>query len=142
MSTAGAVLAVGLLLVAQAASLPRRYAERPAPRPAGVDSLANLVGGRAAASDVLLVIGDGQRVGYHLGHPTIAVPAQSFTALSWDEARLREIARRYGARLLVVSRSADASAAKEFAARLGRGERPDWLVLVGTTSSASVYAIR
>ena len=143
MSRAGVlVVLVGLVSVAQAASWSGRWGARPRQN-AGVDpELISIASSHGGPSDPVLVIGDGQRTGYFLRRPTVAVPAAFYTSTEWDEARIREMIARYGVRLVVVSRQSDGSAAEAFLHQLNSGRLPEWLVPVGETPTAKVYVIR
>jgi hypothetical protein len=140
--TGAVVVFVGLVLVAQAASLPGRWAARPGEK-AGVDlELRSLVSAHSGPSEPVLVIGDGQHTGYFLRRPTVAVPAAFYTSEPWDEARIRGMIARYGVRLVVVSRPANGSGAEALVRQLDAGQLPAWLVPIGETPTARVYATR
>jgi hypothetical protein len=134
---------IGALLLAQAVSLPRRYADRPALGVGGDSALRAVVAQHSGTGEPVVILGNGQRLGYRVGRPALAVPAAFFTGVRWDEGRIRKVAARYGARLVIVSsEGADSSAAREFVARLSTGDVPDWLVEVARTPTVRLYAIR
>lgn len=132
----------GLILLGQAASLAARWRGLPAPDAGADPVLLATVQEASSGSDPIAVIGDGQRIAYRLGRPALAVPASAFTSTRWDEDRLRKTMAQYGARVLVVSRTAEKSAAAPLVRKLGEGNPPAWLGLLAETPTARVYAVR
>jgi hypothetical protein len=101
--------------------------------------LADWLMARTPQDEVIMVVGDGQRIGYYARRPTLAVPVMRYTSHEWSESELRAVAARFGARTLVVARTEDPDAYGPFPASLLRGERAAWLAPLATLEQAFVY---
>ena len=137
----GAVAAlVGVILLAQGASVTRREADRAASSKVAVDSgLASWVGAHIRPRDALLIVGDAQRLGYRLERPTVGVPSQQFTARSWDSLEVLDAIERYRVRAVIITQDRKATSYGPFLDRLIAGETPAWLIPALTTGQVRVY---
>lgn len=90
----------------------------------------------------IVVIGDGQAIGYYSMQPTLAVPVTRFTAFEWNEERIANTAERYRANILVLGRTDDLAQYEAFATSLLSGYLPEWLEIAQTFDNAIIYRIR
>ncbi len=132
---------VALVLLAQGAELPRRWRARPNAALAPVDPAVAWVKTHTSSTDVIMAIGDGQRIGYEAGRSTTAVPHARFTALAWDESRIRRVVAEYRVRVLVVTRTPGDAEYTPFVVALMRGEAAAWLHQDAETATAYLYTV-
>lgn len=131
---------VALILLAQGAELPRRWKARPNAALASVDPAVAWVKLHTGPNDVIMAIGDGQRIGYQSARPTAVVPQSRFTAFVWDEGRIHRIAREYRVRVFIISRAVREAEYTPFAAELASGRAPAWLHLEVETETGRLYS--
>ena len=143
MRTAAIAALASVVLLAQAASLPRREAARPVPSQVAVEpALLAWVGTQVRPDEALMVVGDAQPVGYQLRRPTVGVPPHQFTVRPWDSLQVREALAHYRVQALIVARERHNTSYGPFFDRLIAGDAPVWLVPALTTERARVYLIR
>lgn len=130
---------VGMVLLAQAASLPRRDAGRASPRVRVDTTLASWVRTHIRPDDALLIVGDAQHLGYQLERPTVGVPPQQFTARPWDSLAVLDAIERYRVRAVIVTREKNQTSYGPFLDRVIEGEIPTWLVPALITGQVRVY---
>lgn len=98
--------------------------------------------------DDAILATEGQAVGHLLRAPTVVLASPEYSTATWDESAVRALARRTGARLLVLVRprqpdERDTDAVpSDFVGRLVRGEAlPQGFVRMFTSSGVCVYGV-
>ena len=105
-------------------------------------SLASRLGSEIAR-DTPVVAMDGQATAYVLRRPVLSLVSLDYSQHAWTEDRVREIAARFGADLILVYRDGDVArrlgAQSAFLAGLVRGAAPPWMTLVAENGAAALY---
>ncbi|MFO1217419.1 MAG: glycosyltransferase family 39 protein [Burkholderiaceae bacterium] len=100
-------------------------------------------------ADGTVMANSGQAIGYLLGRRTVSLVGPHFSSMEWTEQSMRETARRFGVRAIVIyaptgdDRSTDGDVIPStFVKSLAQGDAPPWMRLEYRASNFSVYALR
>ena len=118
--------ALAALLIAQLAAVPKRWDSRVHELPSDPSVLA-WIRTHIAPNQVILAVGDGQRLGYFAQRSTVVVAPARWTAQRWDEPFLRCIVHRYQVHALLVSPGLREADYPPFMLGLAAGHPPTWL---------------
>jgi hypothetical protein len=92
-----------------------------------------------------IVAGDGQACGYLMKREAISLVSRDFSKFPWTAERLREVATRYRANILVLFRDGTdtryCASESPFLADLLRGKSPPWVVPAAQNSKVLVYRL-
>ncbi|WP_460225426.1 glycosyltransferase family protein [Aurantivibrio infirmus] len=91
--------------------------------------------------DTILVVGDGQRIGYHSNRSAATVPIRHFSAYVWDEKRFKKIINDYNIKIIVASKNDTLNDYEEFSAQLMQGQENNWVSLSANTGNSFIYTV-
>ena len=96
----------------------------------------------ARPDDVIMIIGNGQTIGYYSQRKTLVIPSHQFSSFEWGENQIREAVEFYNVKKIIALASDTQNGYSDFAVGLMKGIVPNWLEQDRTFSEACAYSPR